>query len=122
MRCETDLQNSHVYNFFILTGGPGAGKTTVLEELNKHGFRCAPEVARQIIQEQVCRGGKALPWEDRELYTGLMLQRSIDSYRDCTLALGPVFFDRGIPDTLSYARLIRFADERPIRSACDQYR
>jgi predicted ATPase len=42
-------------NLFVISGGPGAGKTTVLEELAKLGSRHAPEVARQIIQEQVYR-------------------------------------------------------------------
>ena len=38
-------------NLYVITGGPGSGKTTVLAELERQGFRCAPEVARQIIQE-----------------------------------------------------------------------
>jgi predicted ATPase len=109
-------------NLFVITGGPGSGKTTVLIELEKRGFRYAPEVARQIIQEQVRDGGKALPWEDRELYTALMLERSIQSYKEHTPALTPTFSDRGLPDTLGYARLIGLADDKPILNACDQYR
>src|SRR5581483_1328472 len=109
-------------NLFVITGGPGSGKTTVLKELQKRGFQFAPEVARQIIQQQVQRGGKALPWEDRELYTNLMLERSIESYREHMPASKPTFSDRGIPDTLGYARLIGLADDGFIRSACDEYR
>ena len=108
-------------NFFVLTGGPGAGKTTVLLELEKRGFRYVPEVARQIIQEQVRSGGNALPWGDRALYTRLMLEKSIESYRGQT-SVQPLFFDRGIPDTLGYARLIGLADEEIIRQTCSQYR
>ena len=109
-------------NLFVLTGGPGAGKTTVLLELEKRGYRVAPEVARQIIQEQVCTGGTALPWADRKLYTGLMLARSIESYTARTPALQPTFSDRGIPDTLGYARLIGLEVDDAIRMACDRYR
>jgi predicted ATPase len=93
-------------NLFVITGGPGAGKTTVLLELEKRGFRFAPEVARQIIQEQMRVGGQALPWADRNLYANLMLERSIQSYREHTPVSTPIFSDRGIPDTLGYARLI----------------
>ncbi len=39
-------------NYFILTGGPGSGKTTTLNELAHRGFLTVPEVARAIIQKQ----------------------------------------------------------------------
>jgi len=109
-------------NLFVISGGPGSGKTTVLGALASLGFGHAPEVARQIIQEQVETGGKALPWGDRQAYTELMLQRSIDSYREHTPALTPMFSDRGIPDTLSYARLIRLQDTAHIADACQHFR
>jgi len=109
-------------NLFVLTGGPGAGKTTVLVELEKRGYRVAPEVARQIIQEQVRDGGTALPWANRRLYTNLMLARSVESYRAHTPSSQPAFCDRGIPDTLGYARLIGLEEDAEIRIACDQYR
>jgi predicted ATPase len=40
-------------NLYVVTGGPGTGKTTVLRELERKGFPCVPEVARQLIQEQM---------------------------------------------------------------------
>ena len=99
------LPDGAVDNLFVITGGPGSGKTTLLRELEQLGFRCAPEVARQIIQEQVRESGTALPWADRALYTHRMLERSVQSYQQHAPACVPTFFDRGIPDTLGYARL-----------------
>jgi predicted ATPase len=109
-------------NLYVVTGGPGAGKTTVLKELESLGFHHAPEVARQIIQEQVRSGGRALPWDDKHQYTSLMLQESIKSYQDHTPAAEPLFSDRGIPDTLCYARLIGLLDQQNILHACMEYR
>ena len=60
-------------NLYVISGGQGAGKTTVLLELARFGFHHAPEVARQIIQEQIRSGGTALPWADRQAYTCVML-------------------------------------------------
>jgi len=92
-------------NFFVVTGGPGAGKTTLLDALSRYNVLCVPEVARQIIREQVEQGGTAVPWDDAVQYKELMLQRSIEGYLGIDTDL-PVFFDRGIPDTLAYAKLI----------------
>lgn len=109
-------------NLYILTGGPGSGKTMTLRELEQLGFSYLPEVARQIIQEQVRGHGDALPWADRKRYTSLMLERSIASYRKHARAAHITFADRGIPDTLAYARLIQLADAEKIRAACDRFR
>jgi predicted ATPase len=106
----------------VISGGPGAGKTTLLVKLERRGFRCAAEVARQIIQEQVRDGGDALPWGDRERYCRLMLERSVGSYREHAGWSGTAFFDRGIPDTLGYARLVGLPLEDEIFAACNLYR
>ena len=106
---------------FVITGGPGTGKTTMIRELEQMGFVCMPEVARQIIQEQARTGGAALPWSDRESYARLMLRRSIESYQQTPQAQ-PTFSDRGIPDSLGYARLIALQDDREILEACQKYR
>lgn len=113
---ESTLHSTRLY---VLTGGPGSGKTTTLRELEHRGIRCISEVARQIIQEQMACKGEALPWSDRHAYSRLMLQRSISSYLENTP--GPAFCDRGIPDTLAYLRLIGL-DTAEALSASRQYR
>ena len=44
------------YNFYVITGGPGAGKTSVLENLASKGYGYIPETARQIIRERLSKG------------------------------------------------------------------
>jgi predicted ATPase len=109
-------------NLFVITGGPGVGKTTLLRELERRGFCCVPEVAREIIREQVASGGDAVPWANACLYTELMLKGSTDSYLAHQGARRTTFFDRGIPDVLCYARIINLPQTEEIESACDSFR
>ena len=109
-------------NLFVITGGPGVGKTTLLRELERRGYCCVPEVARAIIRQQVASGGEALPWADTARYTELMLQGSIEVYDANKSATRPTFFDRGILDVLCYVRLIRLDKTAEIEAACEKYR
>lgn len=90
-------------NFHIFSGGPGAGKTTVLEALRARGFACADEAARQILKEQKAIGGDATHDGDQVKYRDLTLSRSIEAYNAVEERTAPVFFDRGIPEFLGYA-------------------
>ncbi|MGE4250800.1 MAG: AAA family ATPase [Parvibaculaceae bacterium] len=96
--------------FFIVTGGPGAGKTTLLDALEKAGFARTVEAGRAVIQDQVAISGPALPWRDPGLFAEAMFAWEMRSYRQALAEPGPVFFDRGIPDTIAYLRLM----ERPV--------
>ena len=89
----------------VVTGGPGAGKTSLIDALQRRGFPRTFEAGRAIIQDQVRIGGTALPWADREAYAQLMLSWELRSYRETEGRAGPVFFDRGAPDVIGYLRL-----------------
>src|ERR1700677_5125557 len=109
-------------NLIAISGAPGAGKTTLLDILQSRGSACVPEVARHIIQEQMRSSGNFLPWQDTTTYITLMLEGSIASYLDHKNAQHPTFFDRGLPDTLGYAQIIRLPDQSAIEEACAHHR
>jgi predicted ATPase len=92
--------------FHVITGGPGSGKTSLIEALRSRGYACSVEAGRAIIQDQVAIDGRALPWRDPLLFAELMLSMDMRSYRLAEQNAGPVFFDRGVPDVVGYLRLI----------------
>jgi predicted ATPase len=92
-------------HLYVVTGGPGSGKTALIAALAAEGLRHMPEAGRAIIQDQVDIGGAALPWADREAFAALMLTWEMRSYREATGLPGPIIFDRGIPDVIGYLRL-----------------
>lgn len=89
----------------IVTGGPGAGKTTLIAELARRGLATSPEAGRAIIREQRATGGAGLPWADRALFARLMAAFDQQAYEAALRTGGPVVFDRGLPDVIGYLRL-----------------
>ncbi|WP_055750849.1 AAA family ATPase [Frankia sp. AvcI1] len=93
-------------DFVVITGGPGAGKSTLVEELHRQGFPCIPEAGRRILQDQIVIGGRARHERDSLLFAEIMLSWDMRSHHDATRRAGTVFFDRGIPDVVGYFLLL----------------
>ncbi|MGB6687188.1 MAG: AAA family ATPase [Terracidiphilus sp.] len=108
--------------FFVVTGGPGSGKSTVIEALGRLGVAIMPEAGRAIIRDQVAIGGNALPWADRMAFAELMLSWEMRSYRSALDVKGPVVFDRGIPDVVGYLELCNLPVPAHMRRAVDLFR
>jgi predicted ATPase len=108
---------------FIVTGGPGSGKSTLIQALAAlGGISHMPEAGRAIIQDQIAIGGTALPWSDRLAFAELMLSWELRSYRAAQQLAGPVLFDRGVPDVIGYLRLIGVAVPSHVERAAHTFR
>lgn len=108
--------------FFVITGGPGSGKSTLIEALARLGLPHMPEAGRAIIKDQVAIGGLALPWADRGAFAELMLAWEMRSYGTALALSGPVIFDRGIPDVAGYLRLCGLPVPGHVRRAAEMFR
>ncbi|WP_232046797.1 AAA family ATPase [Sphingobacterium daejeonense] len=53
-----------------------------MENLKNKNYLCIPEVAREIIKDQVQKRGSALPWANKEEYAQMMWQESVRSYQE----------------------------------------
>ena len=109
-------------NFHILSGGPGAGKTTTLGALKRLGFQGVDEAARQILREQAAIGGDATHDGDQVRYRDLSLARSIAAFEAVSERTAPVFFDRGIAEMLGYADAPGAAPPAHMTEATRRYR
>lgn len=92
-------------NFIVFTGGPGSGKTSVINRLKALNYQCAPEVGRKVILQQVGIKGTALPWADKAAFRDEMVREDINNYQAYQATQQPVFFDRSIIDCYGYSML-----------------
>ena len=58
----------------IITGGPGTGKSTVLNELQKQNFLCMHEISRDITLQARKTGIEQLFLKDPVLFSKLLLE------------------------------------------------
>lgn len=109
-------------NWYVVTGGPSSGKTTLLKSLGKLGYYTVPEPARLIIDEHMARGItlQELRYDEAE-WNRMVLQRSMQAEegvpKDRT-----VFFDRAIPDNIAYHKLRGMSTEHIEAVAKGRYR
>lgn len=91
----------------LLIGGPGTGKTTIINHLITKGYCCYPEISREVTLEAQKNGTEQLFISNPLLFSELLLKKRIKQYKN---ALNEphefVFIDRGIPDVLAYMNFI----------------
>lgn len=99
-------------NKFVLTGGPGVGKSSLIEALRKKGYPTIGEAARQVILKEqekqqhdpVYRA--ILPWTQLEQFQELCLATQLDLERKVTSTSStPTFLDRSCVDPLAYIEM-----------------
>lgn len=93
-----------------ITGGPGTGKTALINLLETSGFYCFHEIVRAMTlnakKEQEVKSFKTNPLafvNDPELFNDQLLSgRLVHFKKAAELKEKIVFFDRGLPDILAY--------------------
>jgi predicted ATPase len=92
--------------WYVLTGGPSAGKTTLLEELGRQGYCTVPETARSYLNSELDKGRTIDEIRSDEVglqYRLVPLKRAAEARAPRTKI---VFFDRGMHDTIAYLRAL----------------
>lgn len=89
----------------VVTGGPGSGKTTLIEALAVAGVATSPEVGRAVIKEELAAGGNALPWGDERAFAEKMIGRECAAHAAALAIARPVVLDRGVPDVAGFLRV-----------------
>ncbi|TVZ57238.1 putative ATPase [Lutibacter sp. Hel_I_33_5] len=107
----------------VLIGGPGTGKSTVLNELKLRGFFCMEEISREVTLKAQKEGIDQLFLSQPLLFSELLLKGreqqflTADSQKE-----NIVFFDRGLPDVYAYLEYLTTDFPSFFKEKCLQYK
>ncbi|MEZ9563701.1 AAA family ATPase [Vibrio artabrorum] len=104
----------------IITGGPGAGKTTLIDALGDIGFPIFAESSRQLIEQQSQLENGILPWLDLPGFARLCLT-VMSEQKDQANQHPIAFLDRAIPDICGYLSQARLEIDEAYREASQGY-
>ena len=91
-----------VPNWYVITGGPSSGKTTVINELRSRGYNTVPESARHYLELQLINGRDI---EEVRLQQSRVQHNVLNKQIENERKLDPqelTFLDRALPDSLAY--------------------
>ncbi|HEV3245338.1 MAG TPA: ATP-binding protein [Candidatus Paceibacterota bacterium] len=105
--------------WYVLTGGPCSGKTTLVNGLKAQGYSVLPESVRTIISAGLAQG-KSI---DEIVADPLALQHTIIEHQlelqSQTSKSDVTFLDRAVPDNIAYYRKFGLPLDAAIREGVD---
>lgn len=108
-------------NWYVITGAPSSGKTTLINRLSSMGYQIASEVAREYIKQLIDQNHTLIELKQDTLH----MQRKILTImlnRERQLPKNKlIFFDRGTPDSAAYFRF-HHLDNNHVLKACKHKR
>lgn len=108
--------------FILISGCSGSGKSSLLSELARRGYRTFEEPGRQIVKEQLHIGGDALPWLNAEKFVDQVIARAMHHMITAARSDVIAIFDRGIIDAVTAVERMNMTMPPHYITAREKYR
>ena len=107
----------------VITGGPGTGKTSIIEELLQRNFNCIEEISRQVTLEAQQKGIDQLFLTKPLLFSDMLLEGRKKQFFEANEIGKPLtFLDRGIPDVIAYMDYLGTEYPERFIQACENHK
>ena len=109
-------------NWYVITGGPSSGKSTVIRALKDMGYKTTIELARHYIDLQRMNGrstdeirANQRQFQHKVLNLQIDLERRLDPQEE-------IFLDRALPDEIAYYKYFGLAPDEKLVEYLDLHR
>ena len=104
----------------VITGGPGTGKSSVIQELKVKKYHCFDEISRAVILEARQEGIEQLFLEQPIKFSERLLEGRLHQYQEAqSIAQNIAFYDRGLPDVVAYLEFFNTPYEVAFTTICE---
>jgi len=106
----------------VITGGPGTGKTALIEYLAEQGHLCLPEISRTVTKRAQEEGIESLFLEQPILFSEMLLEGRLQQFNEAQDVTTPyLFYDRGMPDVTAYMDYLKTVYSEKFTEVCNTY-
>ena len=87
----------------VITGGPGTGKTSIIESLEKMNFNVFNESSREVTKKYKNNDSEQYFLSNPTNFSNILMDKRKKQFEEGSKSKNDYFFyDRGIPDILAY--------------------
>jgi predicted ATPase len=111
------MKSARHTNWYVITGAPCSGKTSVINALEQQGYQVVHEVARAYIDDEMSKGksleqikSDAYRFENHVFISKLKIEASLPTDEI-------VFLDRAVPDSIAYFQLEGLDPGQPLEKS-----
>lgn len=106
----------------VITGGPGSGKTSLINFLEQQGHCVIQEISRDVIREAQEQGIEQLFLENPILFSEKLLEGRLNQFLEGDGCPSKVlFYDRGMPDVTGYMDFAEIDYPEKFSNTCMSY-
>ncbi len=109
----------HAYRRYVISGGPGIGKSTVIKEMSKLGYQTIPEIYTALFEQAAQNNAIDAFYANLDQLPQIQIKEQL-RMESLLSPLLPAFLDRSAVDIIAYGDYFNAPISRELRAQADR--